>query len=432
VPGPDVLVLGAGLAGLAAADRLSAAGRRVVVLEARDRVGGRVHTIDDPDLHHPVELGAEFVHGRPLALIALIAELGLSLETVPPRVRPRDLVGSLPLPNIRASLAKLLHAGEADSDQPVSELIVKHGGRLGHPGELDAVVQYVQSFHAADLSLMGSRALAENELTEDEGADELHRVREGYGALAHRLADRAIRSGADIHFRTEVRSVAWRPGEVDVRVRTEDGHEETLRAARAVIALPLGAVQRMLGDGARGLTPAPAGWAQALATLHLGPAHRVSLGFDERWWAPDGGRGPGFIRGTAEAFPIWWTALPSEVPVITGWIGGPRAAALVGRGDSALVAIGIESLASVFGRDPGEVRSRARAGYAHDWSNDAYAGGAYSYGGVGAIEARTAAVQPVDGTLFLAGEAVAGGGNNATVHGALASGWEAARRVLSA
>ena len=432
MPSPDIVVLGAGLAGLAAADRLGAAGRRVVVLEARDRVGGRVHTVEDRDLHHPIELGAEFVHGRPAALIALIAELGLSLETVPPRVRPPDLVGSLPLPSIRASLATLLHAGEAEADQPVSDLIAMHGGLLARPGELDAVIQYVQSFHAADLTLMGSHALAENELSEDEGAEELHRVHEGYGAVAHRLADRATRSGADIRLRTVVTSVAWRPGEVDVRVRREDGHEESVRAPRAVVALPLGAVQRMLGDGARGLVPAPAGWVQALGALHLGPAHRVSLGFDGRWWAPADGRGPGFIRGKTEAFPIWWTALPSEVPVITGWVGGPRAAGLVGRGDSALVAIGIESLASVFGQDPGELRARARAGYAHDWSDDAYAGGAYSYGGVGAIGARNALVQPVDGTLFLAGEAVAEGGTNATVHGALASGWEAARRALLA
>ena len=85
---------------------------------------------------------------------------------------------------------------------------------------------------------------------------------------------------------------------------------------------------------------------------------------------------------------------------------------------------------SIFSR--GAVNGRARAGYAHDWSDDAYAGGAYSYGGVGAIGARNALVQPVDGTLFLAGEAVAEGGTNATVHGALASGWEAARRALLA
>ena len=68
----DVLVLGAGIAGLAAAERLAAAGRRVLILEARDRLGGRIHTVDDPALGHPIELGAEFVHGRPAELVGLI------------------------------------------------------------------------------------------------------------------------------------------------------------------------------------------------------------------------------------------------------------------------------------------------------------------------------------------------------------------------
>ena len=70
------------MAGLAAAERLGAAGRRVVVLEARDRIGGRIHTVDDPGLDHPVELGAEFVHGRPAELVELIRDTGLTLEAV--------------------------------------------------------------------------------------------------------------------------------------------------------------------------------------------------------------------------------------------------------------------------------------------------------------------------------------------------------------
>jgi monoamine oxidase len=90
----------------------------------------------------------------------------------------------------------------------------------------------------------------------------------------------------------------------------------------------------------------------------------------------------------------------------------------------------LDSLASVFGRDPAELRSRLRLAYFHDWVADPLAGGAYSYGGVGAIEARAALVRPVAETLFLAGEAVAQRGRNATVHGALISGREAAAAVL--
>ena len=91
----------------------------------------------------------------------------------------------------------------------------------------------------------------------------------------------------------------------------------------------------------------------------------------------------------------------------------------------------LESLASVFGRDLGELRSRMRLAYSHDWSADPFSGGAYSYGGVGAIEARAALARPVAETLYLAGEAVAEGGRNGTVHGALATGHRAAAEVLA-
>jgi monoamine oxidase len=186
------------------------------------------------------------------------------------------------------------------------------------------------------------------------------------------------------------------------------------------------------GGSAGGLDPRPPGWVDALGALHMGAAFRIVIGFDTRWWAPDGKPGPGFVYGGPEPFPVWWSALPTRAPVLTGWAGGPRAATLSGQGEAALLRAALDSLASVFGRDVAELRSRSRLAYAHDWSADPFAGGAYTYGGVGAIEARATLARPVEGTLFLAGEAVAERGRNATVHGALASGRRAAAQVVDA
>lgn len=429
--GADVVVLGAGMAGLAAAEGLGAAGRRVVVLEARDRIGGRIHTVDDPGLEVPVELGAEFVHGRPAALVDLIGDLGLTLEAVPRRVEPDELIGSVPLPDIRASLARLLQACDAGPDRPVADLIRRSGSLLGRPGELEGVTRYIEGFHAADLARIGTRALAENESADEDAGDGLYRIRQGYGALVRRLAERCEGAQVEIRLGTAVTSLAWRPGEVRVTVSTPDGDPEIVTAPRAVIALPLTVLKRMTGaEGPRTLDPLPSAWPEALDALHMGTAHRVVLAFDARWWAPGAAAGPGFIRGQREAFPVWWTALPSRAPVLTGWVGGPRAAALTGRGEASVLQAALESLASVFARDVAELRSRSRLVYAHDWSADPWAGGAYSYGGVGAIEARAALGRPIEGTLFLAGEAVAEAGENATVHGALASGRRAAILAL--
>jgi monoamine oxidase len=202
--------------------------------------------------------------------------------------------------------------------------------------------------------------------------------------------------------------------------------------AGAVLTVPLPVLRRLVtGPGAERLEPVPAAWLDALPALHMGAAHRVVLGFDRRWWVSGEGDGPSFVHGAGEPFPVWWTALPSRAPVITGWSGGPRGGLLSGKGEDGLIRAALESLASVFGRDVGELRSRLRVAYAHDWSADPLAGGAYSYGGVGAIEARAALVRPVEATLYLAGEAVAEEGRNATVHGALASGYRAAERLLA-
>jgi monoamine oxidase len=198
-----------------------------------------------------------------------------------------------------------------------------------------------------------------------------------------------------------------------------------------VLTLPLPILQRFVDGADRRLHPEPPGWRGALACLHMGAAHRVVFGFDRRWWATAGTDGPSFVHGRGESFPVWWTALPSREPLITGWVGGPRAQAIAGQGEAAMLRLALESLASVFGRDAGDLRSRLRLAYVYDWSSDPFSGGAYSYGGVGAIEARAALTRPVAGTLVLAGEAVAGQGRNGTVHGALATGREAADSMLA-
>jgi monoamine oxidase len=426
----DVLVVGAGIAGLAAAERLAAAGRRVLVLEARDRVGGRIHTVDDPGLHHAVELGAEFVHGRPAELVELIRAAGLGLEAVFVRWRrtPDHLAASPPDP--RTLLLRLLDEAGPLPDRPVADLL--RARRAKSEIDLDPVVAYLEGFHAADLSRMGTLSLAENEAAEEEDGDEPHRVREGYGALVRGRAARLAPALVEIRLAAAVTSVAWRPGEARVAFRTGTADMAEAVAPQAIVTLPLAALTRAPEEaGAVCIDPAPPGWRASLAALHMGAAHRIVLGFDRRWWAGNDEDEPGFVRGSVEPIPVWWTALPSRVPLITGWTGGPRAAGLAGRGEDAMLRTALDSLASVFGRDPADLRSRLRLAYFHDWVADPFAGGAYSYGGVGAIEARAALARPVADTLFLAGEGVAQRGRNGTVHGALASGREAAAAALA-
>jgi hypothetical protein len=292
-------------------------------------------------------------------------------------------------------------------------------------------VQYLEGFHAADLARLGSRSLGQNEAAEDEDGDDMQRLREGYGALARWMAARLDPQLVEIRFGATVRAVRWRAGEVRIEYASANGAGVNEAAApQAILALPLGVLQQR--DGAAGavrIDPWPEDWDQ-LETLRMGAAQRVGLVFDARWWVREREDGPSFVHGTDEPFWVWWTALPSHRPVLTGWAGGPRAAAMAGRPRDEILRLALDSLASIFGRDAAELRGRLREFHHHDWIADPLARGAYSYGGIGAVEARARLVRPVAGTLALAGEAVAQDGRNATVHGALISGRHAAAALL--
>ena len=150
----DVLVVGAGAAGLAAAERLAASGRRVELIEARDRVGGRMHTLTAPESPYPVELGPEFVQGTSAELIDRIEAAGLGLEAVPERhqVGPGHEAGRYP--DVRRTLADLLERS-GGKDRPAME-ILREWQSTPRPAEVvTALVRYLEGFHAADLKLRG-------------------------------------------------------------------------------------------------------------------------------------------------------------------------------------------------------------------------------------------------------------------------------------
>ena len=161
----------------------------------------------------------------------------------------------------------------------------------------------------------------------------------------------------------------------------------------------------------------------------MGAAHRIVLRFEEAWW-PRAGEPLSFAHGPASAFPVWWASAPGDQPRLTGWCGGPRAFSLAGRTPAVLVQAAFDSLAVIFGAHARNEADRLKGVYYHDWVTDPYSLGAYSYGGVGGPEARAFLAEPVSDTLYLAGEAMAPHGRNATVHGAIASGVHAAEAAV--
>lgn len=396
------------MAGLAAARGLAESGLKVILLEASGRVGGRVHTVRLAGSDLPVESGAEFVHGRPPELMALIEEAGLRLFE-----REGDFFSfeddRLKQTEWEDSAFYVLERLPEDGDRPFAEFLAEQ--KL--PEKFAARARsYVEGFNAADANVIGTAALRKQQEAEDaiEG-DRLFRIREGYDRLPLFLLDCFLAAGGRAHLETAATAIEWKRG--DVRVRTANAHLPELKARRAVIALPLGVMQA----GSLRISPEPESAAEAMAALAMGSASRITLVFRERFWETNA-EGLSFLFAQGEAVPVWWSSAPDASATLTGWIGGPRAA--TGPVGNALRDAAMTTLRKVFGRE--DLESLLLSWHTHDWQRDPVIRGAYSYAPAGAVRASEVLAQPVEDTLYFAGEHTDTTGHWGTVHAALRSG----------
>jgi monoamine oxidase len=219
-------------------------------------------------------------------------------------------------------------------------------------------------------------------------------------------------------------AVEWRRKRV--LIKTSAGAEFT--APQAIVTVPLG----VLKAGAISFTPALDAKEPALRTLEMGAVARVSLCLGSQVWETQQRLSTDAFLFTGDPpFPVWWVSSPPPFPVVTGWAAGPNARALAGLIDAERVRAALDALTVVLGIDPVLVHKGIRGGFSHDWQVDPFSRGAYSYAAVGGSDAGEELGASLDATLFFAGEATESDGQNATVHGAIASARRVAKEVLS-
>ena len=418
----NILIIGAGAAGLMAARTLIRQGKQVTIIEAREKTGGRILDINDDKVDYPFMLGAEFIHGEASLTMELLAEAGLSYYEVGAgsyrfeggRLQPEnefdghwpDFMNKLELLTEDISLTDFLAASFAGEEY---QELREH------------VRNFAEGFDAADPDRVSMLALKK----EWQQEAKQYRVKGGYGKLMRFLEDECIRGGASILTEKVVSHFSWSKDVVEAI--TKDG--ERILGHKVIITVPLGVLKVKDGSlGSVNFTPPLPVKMEAIRAMGFGAVIKVVLCFKENFWSQDVPEA-GFIF-SEETIPTWWTQAPDPAPVLTGWLAGPKAEQLCDQSDEDLLEAALRSLSNIFSRKQDELKAALVRGHAYNWKADPFSRGAYSYTTVSSDQALQVLLEPVQETLFFAGEAVYEGPHTATVEAALQSGKAAAEKIL--
>jgi monoamine oxidase len=434
----DAIVIGAGAAGLAAAADLGQAGATTLVLEARDRIGGRILTLHRKGWPLPVELGAEFIHGRPPETFRIVEEAGLLADRLADehaflargRLRKRG--------NYFDAMSKITgRMRRRGRDRSVAEFL--EGQRRTNSGQRADFRSFVEGYHAAPLDRASEHALSTaGDGPPEAGENDQFRVASGYDHVTGWLRKKAAKTVA-LRLGWIVDTVEWKRGRVSVAARpARGGAAKKFLADHVIVAAPLSALKAPLGSpGAIRFEPEIPEKTRALATLETGDVVKVVFRFRERFWEREGllAKSAGrfdlsFLLARRATVPTWWTAAPAQAAMLTGWAGGPAARKLLAESDETIADIALRSLARILALNPRRLKSLLEEWHTHNWGTDPFSRGGYSYTAVGGMRSRGILASPVAGTVFFAGEAT-DPDQNGTVAGALASGRRAAREVLA-
>nr|WP_241524302.1 NAD(P)/FAD-dependent oxidoreductase [Mycobacterium paraense] len=409
-----VLVVGAGMAGLAAARILADAGWPVRVIEARDRIGGRVHT--DRDWGVPLEMGASWIHGttdNPLMELARQARAQLA---------PTDYYGW-------AKLAVDPRLPRLDYDPDTWRTFVKRARGHVDGGSLGAAVDAAAAragLSDADRAQLGFYVTTEIEDEYAAGADHLSAntfdhgdyaggdqdvVTNGYDALPRLLAE-----GLQIELKTPVTAIARREGSVVVRAK-----DRSFEGPAAIVTVPLG----VLKSGAIAFDPPlPDPQLRAVNALGFGVLSKSFFRFSRRSWDVENA----FYQYIGAEPGAWsqWFSLPSAAgPIVLAFNAGERGRWAESASPTELMSSALPVARRLFGDDVSAVEVRSS-----NWATDPYALGSYSFHAPGSgLSDRRRLAEPIGDRLYLAGEAV-GVNNPATVTGAVVSGRTAAAQLM--
>jgi len=421
----DVVVVGAGAAGLMAAWELVQTGKRTAVIEGKDYVGGRIHTIQDDKFELPVELGAEFVHGDLELTKMLLKKAGVETYEVKGDIWQNE-DKSLEEQNDFIEDYSVLNKKfkEVKEDISVAEFFEKHLQGTAFEELRFSLKNYVEGYYAADTNKASTFSLKE-ELTKSD--DEQYRVEGGYIKLVDYLYHQSKEKGVEFFLSQPAKQIQWKKDEVNVVTQ-----QENFSAGKVLVTVPIGVLQ---SEKIRFL-PAIAETIDASKKLGFGPVIKTLLQFDEAFW-----KNKDFTKGkdldklsfifSKAVIPTWWTYHPKHVAMLTGWSGGPHADDIKNLSEKEILKKALESLSEIFSVDVTQLQKKLKGWHIANWVNDIYSCGGYSYEVVNGSAIKQIIKQPIEQTIYFAGEGLYDGPEIGTVEAALYTGRETAHQMVA-
>jgi monoamine oxidase len=429
----DVIIIGAGAAGLMAAKLLTDAGLKVCVLEARDRPGGRIHTIYDAAFEPPAEAGPEYIHGNLDVTLDLLKEAGIEYcEAGGDMWQVNNGKWSKELSFNEDQDLLLSKLKELKDNISIAEFLDRYFADDKYTLLRKSLTSYIEGYYAGDTQQTSALSFYKEWISEDE---QQYRPVGGYGRMIKYLVDKSVEGGTLIQLSTVVKEIRWRKEQVEVLDETRHIYV----ARKLIVTVPLGLWMAAPSEkGALIFTPALLQKQAAAKQMGFGSAIKILLNFKDLFWenisletnATVDLKNTGFIISDAPV-PTWWTQLPQKSSLLTGWIAGPKALQLKDSDDETILHMALDSLTTLLDISKEDLKEKLKTWHVFNWVADPFTRGAYAFSTVGTNEARKVLMASVEETLFFAGDAFYDGPEMGTVEAALTSGVRACKEVLA-
>ncbi|MBO9636054.1 MAG: FAD-dependent oxidoreductase [Chitinophagaceae bacterium] len=426
----DIIIIGAGAAGLMAARELARAGKKTILLEARDRIGGRVHTVLSGEGEY-LEYGPEFIHGDLPITKSLLNEAGLSFHLAAGswwQFRKGELIQSQEIIPHWDTFAQQLQ--KLEKDIPLQDFLDQYFHTPEYADLREAAIRFATGYDTADPADASTFALRQEWLAEEDSPQ--YRIDQGYSSLMQFLLDDYLQQGGQISLSTPIKELHW---EMQA-VKAIAADNRQFVSDQVIITIPLNVLKAADGEtGSIHFYPAIPEYMSAVQKPAMGAIIKFLLQFDHPFWTDHPVHGKRlndlqFIL-SEETVPTWWTQYPKQSAVLTGWLGGPPAKKWTKGKDEQLLQLALSSLAAIFQSDEDSLKRMLRSFTIINWTADAYTLGSYSYATVETAAVMDTLQNGVAETLFFAGEAFYNGPLIGTVEAALTSGKEIALKLLS-